>query len=101
MVPPGAMADAETVWVIERSAPATVTEALAVLSAGVGSVPVSLMVTELVIVDPATASGLTDTTTVKTALPGSKFVLAVQMIAPVAPTAGCVPQVHPAGGVTD
>jgi hypothetical protein len=53
------------------------------------------------IVEPITASGLIDTTTVKTTEPVAKFPVAVQMMAPVAKTAGVVPQVHPAGGVTD
>jgi hypothetical protein len=73
-----------------------------VLFAGFGSVPVSLTVTEFAIVDPTVASGLTEATTVKpTDVEGLKSPLAVQMIAPVAPTAGVVPQVHPAGGVRD
>ena len=102
MVLPGAMAVAEATCVIERSAPCTCTEAVAVLLAGFGSVPVSLTVTEFVIVEPTTASGLTDTTTEKfTEVLAAKVELAVQMIVPAAPTAGCVPQVHPAGGVTD
>jgi hypothetical protein len=54
-----------------------------------------------VTVEPTTVSGLTDTTTVKTTEPVAKFPFAVQMMAPVAPTAGLVPQVHRAGGVTD
>ncbi|MGC1482544.1 MAG: hypothetical protein WA789_02015, partial [Candidatus Acidiferrum sp.] len=63
---------------------------------------VSLTVTEIVIVEPTTASGLTDTTTVKlTEDEPAKAPVAAQTIAPVPPTAGCVPQVHPAGGVTD
>jgi len=66
-----------------------------------GSVPVSLTVTEFVIVEPTTVSGLTDTTTVKTTEPVAKFPVAVQMMAPVAPTAGLVPQAHPAGAVAD
>ena len=50
---------------MERSAPWTCTEAVAVLLPGFGSVAVSLTVTEFVIVEPTTASGLTETTTVK------------------------------------
>ena len=49
-----------------------------------------------------TASGLTWTTTVNiTDVLAAKLPFAVQTMAPVAPTAGVVPQVHPAGGVTD
>ena len=95
------MAITEALCVMERSAPWTWTEAVAVLSARFGSVPVSLTVTEFVIVEPTTVSGLTDTATMKVTEPVAKFALAVQMMAPVAPTAGVVPQVHPAGGVTD
>src|SRR5579862_8663851 len=102
MVAPGAMAVAEATCVMERSAPCTWTEAVAVLLARLGSVPVSLTVTELVIVEPTTASGLTDTTTLKlTEEEPAKVPVAVQTIEPVAPTAGLVPQVHPVGGVTD
>src|ERR1700722_5301512 len=102
MVPPGAMAVAEAACVIERSAPCTWTEAVVVLLARFGSVPVSLVVAELVMVEPTTASGLTETTTVKlTEVEAAKVPVAVQTIEPVPPTAGCVPQVHPAGGVTD
>ena len=95
------MAITEALCVMERSAPWTRTEAVAVLLARFGSMPVSLTATEFVIVEPATVSGLTDTTTAKTTEPVAKFPFAVQTIAPVAPTAGLVPQVHPAGGVTD
>src|SRR5580704_18966133 len=101
MVPPGATAVTEALCVMERSAPWIWTEAVAVLLARFGSVPVSLTLTEFVIVEPTMVSGLTDTITVKTTEPVAKFPFAVQMIAPVAPTAGVVPQVHPAGGVAD
>ena len=101
-MPPGAMAAAEATCVMERSAPCTWTEALVVLLARLGSVPVSLTLAELVIVEPTTASGLTATTTEKlTEVEAAKDPFAVQTIEPVAPTAGVVPQVQPAGGVTD
>src|SRR5580698_8994221 len=99
MVAPGAMAVAEATCVIERSAPCTRTEAVAVLLARLGSVPVSITVTEFVIVEPTTASGLTETATLKfTEDEPAKFPVAVHTIEPVAPTAGVVPQVHPVGG---
>ncbi len=96
------MAVAEATCVIERSAPCTCTEAVVVLFARFGSVPVSLTVTEFVIVEPTTASGLTDTTTLKIAeLEAAMVPVAEHTIEPVPPTAGVVPHVHPAGGVTD
>jgi hypothetical protein len=77
-------------------------DAVAVLFPGTGSVPVSLTVIEFVIVEPPGAPGLTATTTVKpTAVEAAMVALAVQTIVPVAPTAGVVPHVHPAGGVAD
>lgn len=102
IVLPGATAETDATCVIERSAPETTTEAVAVLLAGFGSVPVSLTVTEFVMVDPAVVSGFTETTTLKIdEAPPLKLPVAVHVIAPVPPTAGFVPHVHPVGGVTD
>ena len=70
--------------------------------ARLGSVPVSLTVTESVIVEPAVAAAVMATTTVKVDdPPPANAAFAVQVIVPAAPTAGCVPQVQPAGTVTD
>ena len=103
IVAPGATTAAEAVCVIDRSAPLTVTDALAELFAEFGSVPVSETVAVLVIVDPPGAAAMTVTTIVK--LPvvelAAMFPLAVQTIDPVPPTAGTVPQVQPAGGVAE
>ena len=100
--PPGATAVTEAVCVIARSALETCTEAVAVLLARLGSVPVSLTVTELVIVEPAAAAAVMATTTVKVDdAPPANAAFAVQVIVPVPPTAGCVPQVQPAAAATD
>src|SRR5262249_34112384 len=102
MVAPGATADAEAACVIERSAPATCTEAVALLFARFDSVPVWLIVTVLEIVEAGKAVDATARTTVNVALvPPANVPVGAQEIRPVPPTAGCVPQVHPAGGVTD
>ncbi len=56
----------------------------------------------LVMVAPGWVPALTRTTRVKLTLaPGARSAAAVQLIAPVPPTAGTVPQVQPAGGVMD
>lgn len=102
MAAAGATGFGDTVSVTERSGVCTVTFVVAVLFAGVGSVPVSLTVTELVIVDPDAAAAFTATTTLKlTEAETAKAPVAVQTMEPVPPTAGCVPQVQPVGGVTD
>jgi hypothetical protein len=90
------------VSVTDRSAACTVTFDVAVLFPGTGSVPVSLTVTEFVIVDPIESPEFTATTTLKlTEAEAAKVPVAVQTMEPVPPTAGCVPHVQPAGGVTD
>ena len=99
---PGATADAEATWVIERSAPKRVADAVVVLFPVFGSVPVSLTVTEFIIVEPIGSSGVNDSTIVIMAdAPALRFPVAVQVIAPVPPTAGTVPHVQPAGGVAE
>src|SRR5271170_392739 len=100
MVPPGATVPADTVWVIEISAPVTVTDVPPVLLPPAPG-PVQVTVTEFVIVDPPTASGLAWTTSVNITEVLPATLGSVQLMAPVPPTAGTVPQVHPAGGVID
>src|SRR5580658_1032579 len=102
MVVPGATAGAEATCVIARSAPCTVVEIVAVLFPGTGSVPVSLTVIEFVMVVPPVAPGFTATTIeIFTAVAAAKVPLAVQIIVPVPPAAGVVPQVHVPGGVAE
>src|SRR5579863_7320156 len=102
MVPPGATADGEAVCVMERSAPCTVVEMVAVLFPGTGSVPVSLTVTEFVMVVPPGAPEFTATMIAKfTDVDAAMEALAVQVIVPVPPTAGTVPQVQVPGGVAE
>ena len=95
--------DGDPTWVLDRSADVTVTDAVALLFAGFGSVPFSLAVTVSEIVVPATPDpGFTVTTTVRVAVPPGAITvpeLAVQVIVPVPPTGGNVPQVQPAGAV--
>ena len=105
IVPVGTTTEGDTVCVIERSAEVTVTEDVAVLFALLGSAVVAPTVTESVIMLPVTlVPGLTVTTTVNVAvLPDvsvpKKF--NVQLIVPVPPTAGWVPQVQLNGAVTE
>lgn len=76
--------------VIERSEACTVTEAVAVLFAGVGSVVVELIFTVL-LSTPFGAAPVTSTTTEKVAvLPLPIFVVRVRVIVPVPPTAGAL-----------
>src|SRR5579863_8976464 len=100
MVEPAATAVADATCVIERSAPATCTDAVAVLFPPAPG-PVHATVTEFVIVDPPGASGLASTTTVKLTEEPAATLGSVQMMAPVPPTAGFVPQVLTEGGVTE
>ena len=65
MRPPGAIAETEAACVIERSALETCTDAVAVLLARLGSVPVSPTVTEFMIVEPDAAAAVMVTTTVR------------------------------------
>ena len=100
---PGALAAAEAVCVIAKSAPLTVTDVVVVLFAGTGSVPVSLTVAVFVIVEPTVTPAFTSTTMEK--LPVVEFAatdpVAVQVIVPVPPTAGTVPHVHPVGAAAE
>jgi hypothetical protein len=68
-----------------------------------GSVVCEVTSAELTIVVPAAVPAFTVTTNVKFPLvtPLFTFAAAVQMTWPVAPTAGAVGQVHPAGGVIE
>src|SRR5271156_704261 len=102
MVEPGATAGAEATCVMERSAPCTVVE-IVMLFGVPRFVPVSLTLTPmLLIVVPPGAPEFTATTMVKfTDVDAAIVALAVQIIVPVAPTAGVVPQVHPPGGVAE
>jgi len=86
-----------------KSAPLTVTEVVVVLFPGTGSVPVSLTVAVFVIVEPTIAAAFTVTAIEKLPLvePPASVPFAVHVIVPVAPTAGTVPQVQPAGGVAE
>ena len=102
MFAPVATGFGAAVSVTERSGTCTVTFDVAVLFPELGSVPVSLTVTEFVIVDPDACAAFTATTTLKlTEAEAANVPVAVQTMEPVPPTAGCVPQVQPAGGVTD
>lgn len=100
---PVATAGAETVCVIDRSAPLTVTEVEVVLFPGVGSVSVSLTVAVFVMVEPPGAAGFTATTSVKLPVVVPEFIaaFAVQVIVPVPPTAGTVAQVQPAAAAAE
>src|SRR5579872_5462238 len=95
MVPLGASTAGETLCVIERSAAATLTLAVAVLFERLASLPDSLTVTVSLIVVPTTpAPGLTFTTTVSVAVPPLAATvmpeLAVHVIVPVVPAPGTV-----------
>ncbi len=83
-------------------APATTTVALAVLVVmPVGILPAVAVAVSVMFV-PAGVAAATCRTRLKVAAPFTASVPArVQVIVPVPPTSGTVPQVHPAGGVID
>lgn len=88
--------------VVTRSAwvaVATTSAAVAVLLARLGSVVDELTVAVSLIAVPAAVPAFTFTATVKLAVPGAKLG-SVQVMVPVAPTAGLVHD-HPTGKVTD
>src|SRR5262249_30888761 len=88
--------------VTARSGIVTVTLSDAVLSVRSGSVPVWLTVTESVITVPVGVAAVTATTRLNVGVaPDATVAFAVQIMLPVPPTAGTVPQVQPAGGVID
>ena len=101
--PPAATEVGVTVCVMPISVNPTVTVVVVVLFVVLGSVPVSLTVAVFVMVVPFATPAFTSTTIVKFPLVelAASAALAVQVIAPVPPTAGTVPQVQPAGGVAE
>jgi hypothetical protein len=83
---------------------ATSTVALAVLVEMLGTMFPAVAVTVSVMLVPEGALAFTCNTSVKLAVfavPTARLPLSVQVIVPVPPTAGTVPQVHPVGGVID
>jgi len=82
----------------------TTTVALAVLVVMPGTILVTVAVTVSVMFVPDGATEFTCNSRLKVAVladPIPNVPLSVQVIVPVPPTAGTVPQVHPAGGVID
>lgn len=98
---PGATVVGAAVSVTERSGMETVVVVVAVLFAGVGSVPVSPTVTVSEMVEPDVTVELTWTTTVNVEEALAAKVAAVHEMFPVPPTEGSVPQVQPVGMVID
>jgi hypothetical protein len=83
---------------------ATTTVALAVLVVMLGTALPAVAVSVSVMFVPEGVPAVTCRTRVKLAVfadPTARLPLSVHVIVPVPPTAGCVPQVHPAGGVID
>src|SRR5271154_4351553 len=102
MFAPVATGFGATVSVTERSGTWTVEVVVAVLFAGVGSVPVSATVTVLEMTVPEETAVLTWTTTVNVdEADVANAPVAEHEIEPVPPTAGKVPQVQPAGMLMD
>ncbi len=93
------------VFTIDTSAlfaSATITVALAVLVVMPGTMLAAVAVTVSVMLVPDGVPAFTCNTRVKDAVPfTAKDPLSVQVIVPVLPTGGSVPQVQPAGGVID
>ena len=80
----------------------TRTEEVEALFFETGSAVVAVTSAEFRITVPAGVAPATATTTVNVPVPRfASGAPSMQMIWPVPPAAGCVPQVHPAGGVTD
>jgi|SRR5580704_10515671 hypothetical protein len=81
----------------------TSTEVMVALFEATGSVVCEVTSAELTIDVPAAAAALTVTTNVKfpVVVLLAMAALAEHKTVPVPPTAGAVPQVHPAGGVTE
>jgi hypothetical protein len=83
-------------------APATTTVAVALLLVRLGTTLVAVAVAVSVMFVPEGVAEITWSTTAKVPLPLiARLLPSVQVIVPVPPTAGTVPQVHPAGGVID
>jgi hypothetical protein len=81
---------------------ATTTVALAVLVVRLGTILVAVAVAVSVMFVPEGVPAFTCKTRVKVrVLFTARVAAAVQVIVPVPPTAGRVPQIHPAGGVID
>src|ERR1700730_11571789 len=81
---------------------ATTTVALAVFVVMPGTILAAVAVTVSVMFVPDGVPAFTCNTSVKVAMPLTASVpLSVQVIVPVPPTGGTVPQVQPAGGVND
>src|SRR5438093_13635725 len=103
MLPPAATGFGEAELVVTMSAwvaSATTSAAVALLLAAFGSATAELTVTVLLIAVPAAVPAFTFNTKEKLPDPGATLGF-VQVIVPVPPTTGTVPQVHPAGGVID
>ena len=99
---PAATEDGDATFVVTRSAwvaRATTSAAVAVLLAELGSEIAELTVAVLLTAVPAAVPAVTFKATLKLAEPAAKLG-SVQLMVPVAPTAGVVHD-HPAGGVTD
>lgn len=81
---------------------ATTTVALALLFVRLGTMLVAFAVTVSVMFVPDAVVESTCNTSVKLAVtPTFRVPVRVQVMVPVPPTGGTVPQVHPAGGVID
>lgn len=84
---------------LERSA--TITAAVALLVTRFGTMLVADAVTVSATFVPKAVPAFTCRTKVKLAVPLTARLAMVQLIVPVPPTAGTVPQTQPAGGVID
>src|SRR5438105_90698 len=103
MLPPAATGFGDAEFVVTMSdwvASATTSAAVALLLAELGSATAELTVTVSLIAVPAAVPAVTFSTKEKLPDPGATLGF-VQVIVPVPPTAGTVPQVHPTGGAID
>ena len=81
---------------------ATTTMAVALLPVRLGTMLEAVAVAVSVMFVPEGVAEITCSATVKVPLPLiARLLPSVQVIVPVPPTAGTVPQIHPAGGVID
>src|SRR5882724_10665461 len=93
--------DAESVVTMSACvASGTTSAAVALLLAAFGSATAELTLTVSLIAVPAAVPAFTFNAREKLPDPGATLRL-VQVMVPVPPTTGTVPQVHPAGGVID
>src|SRR3954451_13822410 len=103
MLAPAATGFGDAEFVVTMSAcvaSATTSAAVELLFAVLGSATAELTLTVSLIAVPAAVPAVTFRTREKLPDPGATLGF-VQVIVPVPPTAGTVPQVHPAGGVID